>query len=73
MHSLVRWRAGVELDADEYKEWYAVFTAAVCAQFAKELDKVQFWRHVGVHLASGGELLHSEAKFTKGSWDGCGQ
>ncbi|KAK0269074.1 hypothetical protein LTS00_017390 [Friedmanniomyces endolithicus] len=48
MHSLVRWRAGVELDADEYQEWYAVFTAAVCAQFAKELDKEHFWRHVGV-------------------------
>ena len=50
MHSLVRWRASVDLDTVAYRQWHLGFMAAVCVQIAKESDKVQFRRHVIVHL-----------------------
>jgi tetratricopeptide (TPR) repeat protein len=50
MHSLVRWRASVEMDRDQYWHLYLAFIAVVCERLGTELKDTSFRRHVVVHL-----------------------
>jgi GTPase SAR1 family protein len=50
MHGLVRWRASVGMDREQYWRLYLAFIAAVCEKIGEEADSVRFRRHIVVHL-----------------------
>jgi tetratricopeptide (TPR) repeat protein len=50
MHTLVRWRAGMEMDRGQYRHLYLAFVTAVCKTVETTLDDTSFRRHVVVHL-----------------------
>jgi tetratricopeptide (TPR) repeat protein len=57
MHGLVRWRASVGMDREQYRRLYLAFIVAVCENIGEEADRVRFRRHVVVHLPRKEELL----------------
>jgi tetratricopeptide (TPR) repeat protein len=57
MHGLVRWRASVGMDREQYWRLYLAFIAAVCENIGEEADSVRFRRHIVVHLPRKDELL----------------
>ena len=59
MHGLVRWRASVRMDREQYRRLYLAFIVAVCENIGKEVDGVRFRRHVVVHLPQKDEILGS--------------
>lgn len=50
MHSLVRWRASVEMDREQYCHLHLAFITAVCERVGSGLEDPSFRRHVVVHL-----------------------
>ena len=66
MHSLVRWRASQEGDADTCWQWYVAFLTAACSQLLDESETVQFRRHIIVHLPSNSRLLEKGVD----AWEG---
>jgi len=57
MHGLVRWRASVGVDREQYWRLYLAFIVAVCENIGEEADSVRFRRHVVVHLPPKDEIL----------------
>jgi tetratricopeptide (TPR) repeat protein len=57
MHGLVRWRASVGMDREQYWRLYLAFITTVCENIGEEADSVRFRRHVVVHLPRKDELL----------------
>jgi tetratricopeptide (TPR) repeat protein len=57
MHGLVRWRASVGMDREQYWRLYLAFMVAVCENIGEEADSVRFRRHVVVHLPPKDEIL----------------
>jgi tetratricopeptide (TPR) repeat protein len=69
MHGLVRWRASVGMDREQYWRLYLAFITAVCENIGEEADSVRFRRHVVVHLPRKDELLRrTEGVETEGLW-----
>ncbi|GAB7328586.1 hypothetical protein MBLNU13_g00533t2 [Cladosporium sp. NU13] len=57
MHSLVKWRAGAEIDPQENWQRYLIFIGAVCVQIAEKSDKPHFRRHLVVHFPLNSKLF----------------
>jgi hypothetical protein len=57
MHGLVRWRASVGMDREQYWRLYLAFIAAVCENIREEADSVRFRRHVVIHLPPKDKIL----------------
>jgi tetratricopeptide (TPR) repeat protein len=57
MHGLVRWRASVGTDRDQYWHLYLAFITTVCENIGEDADSVRFRRHVVVHLPRKDEIL----------------
>jgi len=57
MHGLVRWRASVGMDREQYWRLYIAFIAAVCESVGEEADSIRLRRHVVVHLPPKDEIL----------------
>jgi tetratricopeptide (TPR) repeat protein len=57
MHGLVRWRAGVGMDREQYWRLYLAFMVAVCGNIGEKADSVRFRRQVVVHLPLKDDLL----------------
>jgi tetratricopeptide (TPR) repeat protein len=69
MHGLVRWRASVGMDREQYWRLYLAFIVAVCENIGEEADSVRFRRHVMVHLPSKDEILGGTNSIeTEGLW-----
>jgi hypothetical protein len=57
MHSLVRWRASVEMDREQYWHSYLAFITAVCWKVQDGAEYMRFRRHVITHLPSNEVIL----------------
>jgi tetratricopeptide (TPR) repeat protein len=69
LHSLVQWRASVEMDRDQYLLLYLSFITAVCGGIIKGAEHMRFRRHVAVHLPLKDLLLgRSDLIETKALW-----
>jgi hypothetical protein len=69
MHSLVRWRASVGMDREQYWRLYLAFITAVCENIGEEADSVRFRRNVVIHLPLKDELLgRTGGVETEGLW-----
>jgi tetratricopeptide (TPR) repeat protein len=69
MHGLVRWRASVGMDREQYWCLYLAFITAVCNNIGEEAENVRFRRHVVVHLPRRNENLgRTDGVKTEGLW-----
>lgn len=59
MHGLIKWRAGLDMDRIEYRQWYLVFLTAACEQASLVLNHrtLRFRRHLAVHLPPNTTIL----------------
>jgi hypothetical protein len=57
MHSLVRWRASVEMHREQYWHLYLAFVAAVCDDVAKVTGYIPFRQHIKVRLPKKDSVL----------------
>jgi tetratricopeptide (TPR) repeat protein len=62
MHSLVQWRASVDMDRDQYWYLYLAFITAVCKTIREEAGIVRFRRHVVVHLPANDLILYGVSR-----------
>ena len=60
MHSLVAWRARQEGNVVEHWKWYVNFLTAACSQMLNETERVQFRRHMIVHLPDSSRLVETD-------------
>ena len=65
MHGLVRWRASVGMDREQYWRLYLAFIAAVCENIGEEADSVRFRRHIVVHLPPPKDVILSRTNGVK--------
>lgn len=57
MHSLVQWRAGLEMDREQYWRWHLIFLTAACGAVWPAPGSSRFRRHLTVHLPPNEILL----------------